>query len=106
MTARERRGPLDGLRVVDFSGMISGGFATLMLADFGADVVYAEHPDYPDPLREWPPKEDGTSLWWKAIARNKRCITLDLGSEEGREIALDLVADADVVFENFRPGTM
>jgi crotonobetainyl-CoA:carnitine CoA-transferase CaiB-like acyl-CoA transferase len=106
MIAKERDGPLDGLRVVDFSGMISGGFATLMLADHGADVVFAEHPDHPDPLREWPPKEDGTSLWWKAIARNKRCITLDLGSEEGREIALDLVEDADVVFENFRPGTM
>jgi len=86
--------------------MISGGFATLVLADFGADVVFAEHPEYRDPLREWPPFENGTSLWWKAIARNKRCITLDLGSDAGREIALELVEDADVVFENFRPGTM
>jgi len=106
VTAVERPGPLDGLRVVDFSGMISGGFATLVLADFGADVVFAEHPEYRDPLREWPPFENGTSLWWKAIARNKRCITLDLGSDAGREIALGLVEDADVVFENFRPGTM
>jgi crotonobetainyl-CoA:carnitine CoA-transferase CaiB-like acyl-CoA transferase len=99
-------GPLSGLRVIDFSGMIAGGFATLMLADFGADVVFIEHPDYPDPLREWPPIKDGTSLWWKAISRNKRCITLDLSTDEGRAIALDLVADADLVFENFRPGTM
>ncbi len=106
MVAAERAGPLDGLRVIDFSGMISGGFATLLLADFGADVVFAEHPEYRDSLREWPPFEDGTSLWWKAIARNKRCITLDLGSEGGREVALELVEDADVVFENFRPGTM
>jgi formyl-CoA transferase len=106
MTALSRPGPLDGLRVVDFSGMISGGFATLMLADFGADVVFAEHPEHPDPLREWPPFEAGVSLWWKAIARNKRCVTLNLSTDEGRDLALDLVADADVVFENFRPGTM
>jgi crotonobetainyl-CoA:carnitine CoA-transferase CaiB-like acyl-CoA transferase len=106
MTATERTGPLDGLRVVDFSGMISGGFATLVMADFGADVIFAEHPEHPDPLREWPPFENGTSLWWKAIARNKRCISLDLSSSTGREIALDLIEDADVVFENFRPGTM
>jgi crotonobetainyl-CoA:carnitine CoA-transferase CaiB-like acyl-CoA transferase len=105
-TPAERPGPLDGLRVVDFSGMISGGFATLMLADFGADVVFAEHPEHPDPLREWPPFEEGVSLWWKAIARNKRCVTLNLSTDRGRDLALDLVRDADIVFENFRPGTM
>lgn len=103
---RTRSGPLDGLRVVDFSGMISGGFATQTLADFGANVVFVEHPEYPDPLREWPPFEDGVSLWWKSIARNKRCLTLDLSTDEGRDVALDLVEDADVIFENFRPGTM
>ena len=106
MSATDRPGPLDGLKIVDFSGMISGGFATLMLADHGADVVFAEHPEHPDPLREWPPFEEGVSLWWKAIARNKRCITLNLSTDEGRELALELVRDADVVFENFRPGTM
>ncbi|WP_101297282.1 CaiB/BaiF CoA transferase family protein [Halegenticoccus soli] len=104
--AKPRGGPLDGLRVVDFSGMISGGFATCQLADFGADVVMVEHPEYPDPLREWPPFEEGTSLWWKSIGRNKRCVTLDLKSEAGSALALELVSDADVVFENFRPGTM
>ncbi|WP_049902925.1 CaiB/BaiF CoA transferase family protein [Halococcus agarilyticus] len=107
MTARERQGPLDGLRVIDMSGMISGAFATTLLGDFGADVVMIEHPEVGDPIREWPQKtEDGVSLSWKSLGRNKRCVTLDLGSERGREIALDLVADADAVYENFRPGTM
>ncbi|WP_122088713.1 CaiB/BaiF CoA transferase family protein [Halalkalicoccus subterraneus] len=107
MEARERTGPLDGLRVIDMSGMISGAFATTMLGDFGADVVMVEHPEIPDSIREWPQKaKNGESLSWKSLGRNKRCITLDLGSEEGREIALLLIKDADVVFENFRPGTM
>jgi formyl-CoA transferase len=107
MTARERQGPLDGLRVIDMSGMISGAFATTMLGDFGADVVMIEHPEAGDPIREWPQKtEDGVSLSWKSLGRNKRCVTLDLGSERGRDIALDLIEDADAVYENFRPGTM
>lgn len=107
MTARERQGPLDGLRVIDMSGMISGAFATTMMGDFGADVVMIEHPEIPDPIREWPVKtEDGISLAWKSLGRNKRCITLDLGTDRGRELALELVEDADVVYENFRPGTM
>jgi len=87
--------------------MISGAFATTMMGDFGADVVMVEHPETGDPIREWPQKtEKGESLAWKSLGRNKRCITLDLGSERGREIALLLIEDADVVFENFRPGTM
>ncbi|MUV85366.1 CoA transferase [Natronomonas sp. CBA1123] len=106
-TARERQGPLDGLRVIDMSGMISGAFATTMMGDFGADVVMIEHPKVGDPIREWPKKtEDGHSLAWKSLGRNKRCITLDLGSDRGRELALELIEDADIVFENFRPGTM
>jgi len=106
MTARERQGPLDGLRVVDCSGMIAGGFATTQLGDFGADVIKVEHPEGTDPLREWPPYDEGVSLWWKSIGRNKRCVTLDLSTPEGSALLLDLVADADVLFENFRPGTM
>jgi len=106
MTARERQGPLDGLRVVDCSGMIAGGFATTQLADFGADVIKVEHPAGTDPLREWPPYDEGVSLWWKSIARNKRCVTLDLSTPEGSALLLDLIGDADVLFENFRPGTM
>lgn len=105
-TTRERTGPLDGLRVVDCSGMISGGFATAQLADHGADVVMVEHPDVGDPIREWPPFEDGSSLWWKSLGRNKRCVTLDLSSAEGSALLLELVEEADVFFENFRPGTL
>jgi crotonobetainyl-CoA:carnitine CoA-transferase CaiB-like acyl-CoA transferase len=123
--ARERQGPLDGLRVVDCSGMIAGGFATTQLGDFGADVIKVEHPDGGDPLREWPPYDEGeeprstdggeeprstddrgVSLWWKSIGRNKRCVTLDLSTAAGSALLLELVADADVLFENFRPGTM
>lgn len=106
MSSEHANGPLDGLRVVDCSGMISGGFATVQLADFGADVVMVEHPEHPDPIREWPPFDEGESLWWKSLARNKRCVTLDLSTEEGSALLLELVDDADVLFENFRPGTM
>jgi crotonobetainyl-CoA:carnitine CoA-transferase CaiB-like acyl-CoA transferase len=89
------------------SGMISGAFATTLMGDFGADVIMIEHPEVGDPIREWPQKtEDGESLSWKSLGRNKRCITLNLGSDRGREIALELIEDADVVYENFRPGTM
>ncbi|MFB6179416.1 MAG: CaiB/BaiF CoA transferase family protein [Halorientalis sp.] len=102
----EQDGPLAGLRVIDFSGMISGGYATMTLADFGADVIFAEHPDYHDPIRDWTPFENETSLWWKSLGRNKRCITLDLGTDEGRALALELAEDADAVIENFRPGTL
>lgn len=102
----QHRSPLTGLKVIDCSGMIAGGFATMQLADFGADVVTIEHPEHGDPLREWPPFDGDISLWWKAIGRNKRCITLDLSSEEGQELLLKLVEDADLLFENFRPGTM
>ncbi|WP_435068966.1 CaiB/BaiF CoA transferase family protein [Haloplanus sp. C73] len=124
-TARDHQGPLDGLRVVDCSGMIAGGFATTQLADFGADVIKVEHPEGGDPLREWPPYDEreeprssetdeesrssddrDVSLWWKSIGRNKRCVTLDLSTAEGSALLLDLIADADVLFENFRPGTM
>lgn len=106
MNPPKRPGPLDGLRIVDCSGMISGGFATAQLADFGADVIMVEHPDHPDPLRDWPPFDEGESLWWKSIGRNKRCVTLNLSTEEGAALLLDLASDADILFENFRPGTM
>lgn len=99
-------GPLSGLRVIDCSGMISGGFATMQLADFGADVVMVEHPTHHDPIRDWTPFEDDISLWWKSLARNKRCITLDLSTDEGRTLLCDLARDGDVLIENFRPGTM
>lgn len=107
MIAKERHGPLDGLRIIDMSGMISGAFATTLLGDFGADVIMIEHPEGGDPIREWPLKtDDGMSLSWKSLGRNKRCITLNLNTDAGQDLALDLIEDADVVFENFRPGTL
>ena len=98
--------PLDGLRVLDLTTMISGPFATSLLADFGADVVAVEHPRQPNPVRSWNPQVGGASLWWASLGRNKRAVTLDLSTDAGRELALELAADADVVVENFRPGTM
>lgn len=98
--------PLDGLRVIDLTTMISGNFTTAVLAEFGADVISVEHPEKHDPVRDWVPRHGGVSLWWKSLGRNKRCVTLDLSTEEGAALAMELAADADVVVENFRPGTM
>lgn len=98
--------PLEGLEVLDLTTMISGGFTTVMLADFGADVVSVEHPTYNDPVRDWQPRSDGESLYWKSLGRNKCHITLDLSTEDGQKLARQLVADVDIVVENFRPGTM
>lgn len=100
------RPPLDGLRVLDFTTEISGPAATSVFAEFGADVIAVEHPTKPNPLRTWDPMYEEESLWWKSLGRNKRSITLDLSVPEGQELALRLVEDADVVYENFRPGTM
>lgn len=99
-------GPLAELEVLDLSTMVSGPFTTNLLADFGADVIAVEHPSQPNPIRDWEPGHEGESLWWSSIGRNKRCITLDLSTEPGQELALDLAADVDVVVENFRPGTL
>lgn len=98
--------PLEGLEVLDLTTMISGGFTTVMLADFGADVMSVEHPTYNDPVRDWRPCSDGESLYWKNLGRNKRHVTLDLSTEEGQTLTCRLAADVDIVVENFRPGTM
>lgn len=99
-------GPLSSLRIVDFTTMITGGFASSTLGDFGADVISVEHPTKPDPLRAWKPRTNGESMWWKSLGRNQRCVTLDLSTADGQSVARDLVAEADIVLENFRPGTM
>lgn len=98
-------GLLQGLRIVDAGTMIGGPFAGTLAADYGADVVKIEKPGVGDPIREWSPKKDGLSLWWKVTGRNKRLITLDFGKPGGRELFLRLVERADAVIENFRPGT-
>jgi formyl-CoA transferase len=99
-------GALAGLRVLDGSNLIAGPLTSTFLADFGADVIKVEHPVHGDPLREHGQRHLGEPLWWKYIGRNKRCITLDLHTEAGQDIFRRIAVEADVVIENYRPGTM
>ncbi|MDB5413518.1 MAG: formyl-CoA transferase [Rubritepida sp.] len=99
------KGSLHGLRVIDAGQMIAAPLACTMLADFGADVLKIEHPVQGDAMRTRPPEKEGKSLWWKVIGRNKRNITLNLSKPEGRDLLLRLVETADVLVENYRPGT-
>ncbi len=99
-------GPLDGIRVVELGQLIAGPFAAKTLADFGADVIKIESPKGGDPLRRWRLLKDGTSVWWQVQSRNKRSVALDLKDPEAQDIVRRLVAEADVLIENFRPGAM
>ncbi|MFZ9285473.1 MAG: CaiB/BaiF CoA transferase family protein [Burkholderiaceae bacterium] len=99
-------GALAGLRVVEMGQLIAGPFAGKTLGDFGADVIKIEAPGSGDPLRQWRLLKDGTSVWWQVQSRNKRSIALDLREAEGQGIARQLIAQADVLIENFRPGTL
>ncbi|MFF5019145.1 CaiB/BaiF CoA transferase family protein [Streptomyces sp. NPDC001165] len=98
--------PLDRLRVLDLATLFAGPMAATLLGDFGAEVIKVEHPGRPDPSRGHGPAKDGVGLWWKVLGRNKRTITLDLSKPGGRATLLRLAATADVVIENFRPGTL
>jgi formyl-CoA transferase len=103
----ERSGPLAGVVVVECGSLIAGPFCGQLLADFGAEVIKIEDPVQGDPMRRWGPVSvQGHSLHWPVIARNKKCITADLRRAEGQELLRDLIAKADVVVENFRPGTL
>jgi len=97
--------PLKGVRVIDAGNMVAAPFATVLLADFGAEVIKIEHPKYGDGQRKLEPIMNGVPLWWKSVARNKRCITLDLGKPEGAAIFKQLIKGQDVIVENYRPGT-
>jgi crotonobetainyl-CoA:carnitine CoA-transferase CaiB-like acyl-CoA transferase len=99
-------GPLAGLRVVDASTLFAGPMAAMHLGDMGARVVKVEHPRRPDPSRGHGAAKDGVNLWWKTLGRNKETVTADLSSPGGREVFLALAGWADVVIENFRPGTL
>ena len=101
----QAEGPLRGLRVIDAGQMIAAPLCCTLLADFGADVIKIEHPVYGDAMRTRPPEKDGKSLWWKVIARNKRTITLDLSKSEGQDLLMRLAESADILVENYRPGT-
>lgn len=99
-------GPLAGVRVIELGQLLAGPFAGSMLAYFGAEVIKIESPKGGDPIRGWRVLENGTSLWWRSLGRNKKSVTLDLKQEQGRELARKLMDSADVVVENFRPGVM
>ncbi len=102
---RDAAGPLAGLRVIDAGTMIAGPLGATLLADFGADVIKIEQPGVGDSMRHWTPVKDDKSLWWKVIGRNKRLITLNLSKPRGQEILRRLAATADILIENYRPGT-
>ena len=100
-------GALDGIRVLELGTLISGPFAGRLLGDMGAEVLKIELPSSPDPLRTWGQAElDGHRFFWTVHARNKKAVTLDLRTERGRQLFLDLVTQSDVIVENFRPGTL
>lgn len=101
-----RPGPLAGLRVLELGTLIAGPFCSRILAEFGAEVIKIEAPEGGDPLRGWRLLHRGTSLWWLAQARNKKSVALNLKSPRGQEIVRRLARNADIVVENFRPGTL
>ena len=107
MTDETATGPLTGLRVIELGVLLAGPFCGQLLGDMGADVIKIEPPGQPDPMRQWGQvKPKGQSLLWPIIARNKRCISLNLRKAEGQALLKRLVQEADILVENFRPGTM
>jgi formyl-CoA transferase len=100
------RSALAGVRVVEMGQLIAGPFAGKLLGEFGAEVVKIEPPGSGDPLRKWRMLKDGTSVWWQVQSRNKRSVALDLRAAEGQDLARRLIAEADILIENFRPGTL
>ena len=104
---RENKGPLKGLRMIELGVLLAGPYCGQLLGDFGAEVIKVEQPGVGDPMREWgQTKIAGRSLWWPIVARNKKSITLNLRTPEGQDIIKKLVAESDILLENFRPGTM
>ena len=99
-------GPLAGIRVLEVGQLIAGPFTGCLLGYYGAEVIKVERPGEGDPLRTWRLLDEGTSLWWRSVARNKKCVTANLRTEQGREIVRRLASESDVLIENFRPGSM
>ncbi len=99
-------GPLVGIRVLEVGQLIAGPFTGCLLGYYGAEVIKVERPGEGDPLRTWRLLDEGTSLWWRSVARNKKCVTANLRTEQGREIVRRLASESDVLIENFRPGSM
>jgi crotonobetainyl-CoA:carnitine CoA-transferase CaiB-like acyl-CoA transferase len=107
-----RRRPLDGIRVLELGQLVAGPFAATILGYFGAEVIKVEPPGTGDPIRGWrlldppDPPGAGTSLWWRSLGRNKKCVAIDLRREQGRALVRRLAAQSDVLVENFKPGTL
>ncbi len=103
----QRSGPLEGIRVIELGQLLAGPFCGQLLADFGSEVIKVEPPGSGDPLREWGrERAGGRALWFPIVGRNKSSVTIDLRVPEGQALARQLIAKADIVIENFRPGTM
>jgi crotonobetainyl-CoA:carnitine CoA-transferase CaiB-like acyl-CoA transferase len=98
--------PLDGIRVIEVGQLLAGPFTGTMLGYYGAEVIKVETPGDGDPIRKWRVMKDGMALWWHSLARNKKCVTANLRTDEGRDLVRQLAEKADVIVENFRPGTM
>jgi formyl-CoA transferase len=101
-----RSGPLAGVRVLELGSFIAGPFAGQLLGDYGAEVIKIEAPDTGDPMRSWGLTLDGESLWWPAIARNKRSVAVDMRAPAGRSVVRRMIDRVDIVLENFRPGRL
>lgn len=106
MNEQQERSPLEGIRVLELGTLLAGPFTGRMLGDFGAEIIKIEAPDKADPMRQWGQQKDGEGLWWPIQSRNKKSVTLNLRTQEGQDIFRNLVKEADIVIENFRPGTM
>lgn len=104
--AKQAEGPLAGLRVIDMATMMAAPWAATFLADFGADVIKIEHPEHGDHARQFGLSKDGEPVFWKTLGRNKRSVTVNLKSNDGRDIIRQLIRSYDVVIENFRPGVL
>ena len=99
--------PLDHIRVIDLSRVLAGPFCTMMLGDMGAEIIKIENPDGGDDTRGWPPfYEGGESSYFQSVNRNKKSLTLDLKSDEGKKILTELIKQSDVLIQNFRPGAI
>jgi len=105
--ARNENLPLDDIRVIEMGSLLAGPFCGQLLGDFGAEIIKVEDPKAGDPMRQWGrEKPQGQSLWWPVVARNKKSVTINLRAPEGQDLIRKLVAEADVLLENFRPGTL
>lgn len=106
ISAPQQPRPLEGVRVIEVGQLLAGPFAATILGYYGAEIIKVEPPHEGDPIRTWRTCKNGQGLWWSSLARNKKCVTLNLREAEGQRILRDLLAKSDVLIENFRPGTM